>query len=356
MYTSFTARNFRCFEYLTVEPLERVNLIAGKNNIGKTAFLEALWLHHGYHNPTLGPKVDGFRGLEHFVKDEFLWDLFQNFDHERTIELSSQDSAHQSRSLRIEISEHPMSRISAPSRGRELPATEAISQETTEPVGSEISLDYTDTTGRSVQSRIIVEEEEIEFERARGVKEPSAIFLAARRPGDQKRLAERFGNLEIKREQGRIIELLQIIEPRLEDLAVLYRAGAPMTYGDIGMEQLVPLPLMGDGMGRLLRIALAIPEVQDGVLLVDEVENGLHYTVMRKIWEAIANLAREYNVQVFATTHSEECIRAAHQAFSTDEQYDFALHRLERVKGAIRAVTYDKETLGAALEAGLEVR
>ncbi len=356
MYKSFTARNFRCFDDLTIEPLGRINLVAGKNNVGKTALLEALWLHHGYHNPELGLRVNVFRGLEHFRKDEFLWDLFCNFDHERLIELSSRDSDGKSRSLRIEIREHPTSRIAAPNREKAISAAQAIDQETTEPVGSEVVLDYTDVTGQSIQARAIVKEDGIGFERPLGVKEPTGIFLGARRRDAQEQLAERLGNLKVKREQSKVIRILRIIEPHLEDLAVLYRGGAPMIYGDIGRDRLLPLPLMGDGMGRLLRIALAIPEAQDGILLIDEIENGLHYTVMSKVWEAIADLAREYAVQVFATTHSEECIRAAHQAFAASEQYDFALHRLERVKGAIRTVTYDQEILGAALEAGLEVR
>jgi len=64
----------------------------------------------------------------------------------------------------------------------------------------------------------------------------------------------------------------------------------------------------------------------------------------------------EFNVQVFATTHSLECIMAAHRAFSGGNTYDFRLHRLEDVDGKIRAVTYDRESLEAAIDMGLEVR
>ena len=62
MYMSFRAENYRCFEDLTVEPLERVNLVAGKNNVGKTALLETLWLHHEYHNPSLAYWTNVARG------------------------------------------------------------------------------------------------------------------------------------------------------------------------------------------------------------------------------------------------------------------------------------------------------
>ncbi len=362
MYKSFAVRNFRCFDDLTIEPLERINLIAGKNNVGKTALLEALWLHHGYHNPELGLRLRVFRGLERFRKEEFLWDLFSEFDPERIIELSSKDLSNRARSLHITVQEHPTSRVLLRNEEREREdekeplAAEIIDQEATTPIEAEVLLDYTGASGETLQAHAFVEPDTIRFERPPGVKEPNGIFLAARQRDHLGQLAERFSNLAVDKKEAKIAQILQIVEPRLERLIVQYRGGSPIIYGDIGMRRLMPLPLMGDGVGRLLRIALAIPEAQDGILLADEVENGLHYTVMSKVWEAIADLAREYAVQVFAATHSEECIRAAHQAFAASEQYDFALHRLERVKGAIRAVTYDQGMLDAAFEIDAEVR
>ena len=93
-----------------------------------------------------------------------------------------------------------------------------------------------------------------------------------------------------------------------------------------------------------------------GYSLIDEIENGLHHSVLVDVWKAIANAARRFDTQVFATTHSRECIIAAHEAFSGDEPYDFRLHRLDRIDGDIRATSYDNETLEAAIEAGLEMR
>ena len=93
-----------------------------------------------------------------------------------------------------------------------------------------------------------------------------------------------------------------------------------------------------------------------GVVLIDEVENGLHHGVMKKVWKALAEAARKENVQIIATTHSWECIQAAHDAFMEMGRYDFRLHRLELIKSKIEAISYDKETLNAALKSELEVR
>jgi AAA15 family ATPase/GTPase len=132
-----------------------------------------------------------------------------------------------------------------------------------------------------------------------------------------------------------------------------------MLYGDVGLANLIPLPLMGDGMLHLTNFVLQIANAQNGVVLIDEIENGLHYSVMTNVWKAIASAAKEYNTQVFATTHSWECIRYAHEAFSSEKTYDedFRLHRLDRQDdGEITVVTYDQESLGASLEFGMEVR
>ncbi len=183
-----------------------------------------------------------------------------------------------------------------------------------------------------------------------------AFFQGARARIPLREEAERFGKLEIRGEQDVLLRVLQLIEPRLKRLAIVVMAGEPILHGDLGAGRLMPLPIMGEGMVRLTSLILHISNAPNGVILVDEIENGLHHSVLPKIWRAIGDVARQFNTQVFATTHSLECIIAAHKAFAESEIYDFRLHRLERIKGTIRAYTYEKNTLEAAIETGLEVR
>jgi len=77
---------------------------------------------------------------------------------------------------------------------------------------------------------------------------------------------------------------------------------------------------------------------------------------MVDVWKAIMQATQKSNTQVFATSHSWECIRAAHEAFTTSEAYDFCLHRLDRINEDIQAVAYDREALDTALKVELEVR
>ena len=92
----------------------------------------------------------------------------------------------------------------------------------------------------------------------------------------------------------------------------------------------VPLISLGDGAMRLFGVALALANSRDGFLLIDEAENGIHHTVQRDFWRMVLKTADENNVQVFATTHSYDCVRGFAQAVTECGGIDGALVRLER--------------------------
>jgi len=75
----------------------------------------------------------------------------------------------------------------------------------------------------------------------------------------------------------------------------------------------IPLGSVGDGSRRLLGLALALIRYRDSVLLLDEIDAGLHYSIMPRLWHLIVETARQSNMQVFATTHSSDCVRGLAQ-------------------------------------------
>jgi len=379
MYRSFMIKNFRCFGELELKPLERVNLIVGMNNVGKTALLEALFLHVGPNNPGLSLAINAFRGIERFPVDpEEIWGwLFFDKRVSETIELTSSGEHDGRHSLRIYLVEPQESRMVLGDTGPTGPTgpqdrmgpqkpwgaspdetafSKAIGSLTTVAGPRELKLEYQDAAGQIGISRaFIVPPNEVKTEHAQLGPLPMGVFLGTHFRSLQED-AVRFSNLERVRRQDEVLTALQILEPRLSRLAVLVTSGVPMVCGDVGLETLVPLPLMGEGMVRLLSMVLAIANASGGTVLIDEIENGLHYSVMIEVWKAIAHAARQSNAQIFATTHSWECVEAAHEAFMAAETYDFRLHRLERVGHEIRSVTYDQKTLATAIATGLEVR
>jgi len=367
MYKSIFIRGFRCFTALRLDRLARVNLIAGKNGSGKTALLEAIWLNRGYHNPELALSIDGFRGITQFRFDEFMWTLFRGYRPGKEIVIETTDLQDFSRTLEIYLREPTeyerkfivgpvIDTATGPSSGIQpsfFTAGEALFK-SMDSRGNE--------TAATANLEATPEGQSIRFTKAqRDPLEPSGIFLSSLRRSAPKELAERLSQLTAEKQEESIVQILRIIDSRITRIAVEFTGGEPGIRADIGEDRMFPLPLLGDGLYRLLTIALSIPTAQNGEVMIDEVENGLHYSVLPGVWRAISTLAEQYNVQIFATTHSQECIRAAVEAFSKGPQGPatedhFLLHRLETIRGETTATTYGLSDLAEALDSGLEIR
>lgn len=380
MYTSFTIENFRLFDQLTVEPLARVNLIAGQNNAGKTALLEALWLHNGQNNPELAQRINLWRGLPGGEPGELFSELFRDYQTDLTIKLTAVwDGELDGRTLTIvrrQIAERTSTLTPTLSTGMETRRTP--------PQGvyeHEIVFEYVDKGGDLYSSRAWVELTPLPFELPvpPGVQfDGNVAALRAERgasSGDRKssvfmqslgrigppELAARFGRAEIGGYLSDVESVVRLIEPRLRRLTAVPSAEGPaLIYGDVGTGRIIPIALMGSGFSRLLEMTLAFAEVRGGSLLIDEVENGLHHSVLLGVWKAIKRLSQQFNVQVFATTHSYECIQAAFSAFEEAGSLDdFNLMRIQwsTRRERFESVHYtDKEALKFGLEYPMEVR
>jgi hypothetical protein len=164
--------------------------------------------------------------------------------------------------------------------------------------------------------------------------------------------------LDSENRLAEVVDAMRILEPRLRRLSLrVLSPGTVIIQADLGGKEHIPLAFAGDGMTRLITHLLAIEEAKDGVALIDEIDNGLHHSVIVGAWTAIAEAARRSDTQVFATTHSRECVAAAHEAFTAAGIYDLRVHRLDLDEnGTHRVVTYDEETMEAALDSDWEIR
>lgn len=118
----------------------------------------------------------------------------------------------------------------------------------------------------------------------------------------------------------------------------------------------VPLRSLGDGSARMFAVALAMANCPDGILLIDEAENGIHYSLQEQYWTMILRAADEHNVQVLATTHSKDCINGFAAAALACPDVDANLVRIGQRNGKLRAVDYSVEELETAAEQDIEVR
>lgn len=357
---SIHVENFRCIKQLDIGSLARVNLIAGKNSVGKTALLEAIFLLIGAENIELILRLSHFRGIRELKGElisilELLWaPLFYNLDTHQRVKVDAQIGRGKKQCVELAVTQASSQALNIVNNGMQ-----AVSIRPNLGLGQVLTQVYSNAQGQK-------KEFTMSFTRDGGLQiepppsEPPfpGYFLTAQSTPSQEEAANLFGKLVRSKQidQLALVDVLRIIEPRLREIDVVPSAGMSMLYGDIGMNQMLPLSLMGDGMSRVMGILLRIANASGGIVLIDEIENGLHYSILEKFWRAIDSAANTFNTQVIATTHSYECIREAHKAFGESEDGDFLFHRLDRIGDVVESVTYDREALGAAINAEFEVR
>lgn len=347
MYRSFVAQRFRGFRDLHIGDFQRVNLITGRNNVGKTSLLEALFLHSGAANMSLPITIEALRGVTQFQGgfEEGFSGLFNDFDTLPSIRLESEDQLGIKRAFELRLVPAPTTILSGEAQTSPIETAKAIQIAFFDPSRPEPAV----TRGHLEKGQLRLDPPPI----------PPLYkgHFVSSRGEDHKGDAERFSELvKTVGEEDRLVDALRILEPTVKAVRLLNHGGISMIHLDVGLKRFLPLAYTGQGMVRLADILIATARSKDGVVLIDEFETGVHYSVLGKMWEATAEFAERFNVQVFATTHSLECIRAAHETFSKRE-YAFKVFRLQReANRSVSAKVFSKDAIDAALKADLELR
>ena len=347
MFERISVNNYRGFNDVTVGNLGRINLVAGRNNAGKTALLEAVWLLCGAANARMAVNSHIVRpirasGEQPSWMAEAHWKpFFHGLDTSRNVTVSG---CHASvGDMKLEI---------AWERSRKTEISRTGGNGVLEKGPYSLKFTYTDPKSGRIASEARETTDKFEFDQKDDyVPFDSAILLPG--SGDTHDDAVRLGQLKKQKLGAGFLDALRVIEPRLQHAEDNASSGVPMIHVDVGLPELVPLPVMGAGMTHLARIALAIASVRGGVVLVDEIENGLHHSVLPDVWRVVGRAAERSNVQMFATTHSFECIEAAYEALGED---GFRLHRLEAGESGVRCVTYAPDEVETAIRHTMELR
>jgi len=332
-FSKVSIKNFRCFKDFSIDSLERINLIGGKNNVGKTAFLEALFLILNTTDVQSIFIINEIRGIKSLEGDaasirEILWShLFNNYDENATISISSELETGNKINISLKQSYGVSTTLPITTSVRERYTINPVDSSTPLVTGTSsrgiytsgkpasglkaLNLTYLDINGKEYSIDIQVDD-------VSGIRIPPPSndpvfphsFMSARYRTTHHEIAKRYGKLEINKTSNTLLHDLKTIEPKLIKISSSSGAGENMLYGDIGISHMLPLSVMGDGLVSFASILLAISSAANGIVLIDEIDNGLHYSVLVKVWQAIAETARLYNTQIFATTHSWECITA----------------------------------------------
>lgn len=373
MLNSLYIKNYRNLEELEIKKLGRVNLLTGKNNTGKSSVLEALAifasggdLRHLLEllklRGEIGAPVSKYiRRPEVIIKS--LISLFFN----RKIDLIKKTE------IKIGGIHQIVPNITIPDfvllsflnfkdnslfSDDSIPLTVLTYESYKSENNLKIAFDIDSPTSK--HSYITFSHEFLK--RIIDIKNNSEIdnnikYINSRDISNTKN-AILWDNIALSDKQEKVINCLRILEPEIIGLAFVQRSNLfrePVIKLD-GHVEVLPLFSMGDGINRILSLVLALVNCEGGFLLIDEFENGLHHTVQEKVWKILLQVAEELDVQIFATTHSEDCIRSFTKVLLSEEQCDGRLIRLENRNGKIVAEEYNKEQLEIVEDNGIEIR
>lgn len=332
MLENIHIRNYRGLYDLHVEELRRINLITGNNRAGKTSFLEALYMLCCFGNPRAAalPAIvrsrDSHDRSPEAIRETWWAPMFSDFDLDKAAEISGHHSKVNDMSLKIRLVKSDALEFD-------------FNVESDKPVRNQIRIND-DGKIESTQKNI----------RARFPVKP----LFSTESLDPAEYAILLDKLREEKKSDLVLETLKLVEPRLAGIEADAASGEPLIWCDIGLPRRIPLRAMGDAINRVARLMIAIYSTPDGIVLFDEFEHELHHSVLRPAWKAVHQAAKEFNVQVFATARSYECIRKARAAMS--EETDWLLHRFDPKSGKNRSVIYEPEDVATAIHFNMEVR
>jgi len=333
MIQKIEIHNFRCFEETKISGFKRVNLIGGKNNSGKTALLEALYLN-------CSPSVNSIMSFMRFRKENMsfikalpqkAWDnFFYNHNkQEKAIIVTINDRDDFTYGNRV-------------SRRNMVKYVTLLCEESIEQLDITKNDDDDDENASIADSKIFLSDDKLiksklhismdaEIVDVDGILSEKAFieahsegitsqypdlssnnnvhFIPASSRIDGDTLSELYDKASLKGHSDNILKAIQLIEPLIEQVQTRNIGGANL-YLKRENSQDLPISLFGEAISKVMYIILRIINNKNSILLIDEIENGIHHTNQFEFWKMLFKLAKEFDIQIFATTHSGEMIRA----------------------------------------------
>ena len=368
MYRSLKIKHYRRFSSLELENLGRINLLVGTNNSGKTSILECVELLQSTNNPNVLSEILRRRGEWDIDPEEDrnsrinLEHLFNDHNFDMDIAISAEEE-HMNANSRNEV------KISVDDK---LELISSVSDKELQDLDDDLVLSIiwsnSDdsfrfgishegyTRGRFPVARRLQQESHrpVQFIQTNGMSSHEVKTL--------------FDNVVLTDSEGYVIDALRIIDPSIERIASVGSDARPfqkfMSWDErprgifvksTDTDQRISIGSVGDGMWRMLGLALAMAGAKGGVVLIDEIDAGLHYSVMQKMWKMISERALALGIQVFATTHSRDCYESLASIVEPDlSQSEVVIHRIEPDRGC--SVTFSNQEVVVAANRGLEVR
>lgn len=346
MIKNLYIRHFRGLEQITLEKLTKVNILLGRNNCGKSTVLDALYLLSYPTQPQHLLEINDLRGYHSKSGEDFKYD-FHNGEVNQAIEITA-DIDSSSRKLQIRHLVQSVSDVLITDRD-----TSRLKEK-----DYVILYSLKAENGESYETSLMSDHKTPEMLKVKQLEDFECAYnINYITPAVPYRNIEELFTIAVKNKQEQyIVEVLNSVDRRIKDVVI---AGDQILV-DAGAEQRIPLQLMGDGMRKIFSLIVNMSSCRGGIILIDEIDNGLHHTSMQVLWKAIVECASKFNVQVFATTHSIESLAALKNIYEDMEashQEDLHLYTIRQaLAGGHIAIGSNYSQFSHIINQDLEIR
>ncbi|GCE61063.1 AAA family ATPase [Microcystis aeruginosa] len=381
MLQSLKIEGFRGFQNFEMANLGRINLLVGKNNSGKTSILEAIQFLYA-QNIDIFLETISYRG-------EFGWSESNLPSRTKVFEICHLFPGHEiipSKEIII-IGSRESHQESVTISVKSIPIQLSLFSDKNDDLNNDNIFDDEEwnqlllSIGWSQSQKLIQLELLANGTLARDSIRMASLSRISHKIGIDNKIelkfltpfsltsfdmAALFDNIVLSPLEDLIIESLKIIEPKIERIASI-GSGKYSTANNLGVrggflikiknhDQPIPIGSLGDGFWRMLGLVLAMVNLENGILLVDEIDSGLHFTVMTDMWKVVWETAKKLNIQVFATTHSLDCWQSLAELITEEKITDneITIQRIDKEKS--QSVIFDPEEIVIAATSNLEVR
>jgi AAA15 family ATPase/GTPase len=383
MLQSLKIEGFRGFQNFEMANLGRINLLVGKNNSGKTSILEAIQFLYAQNNIDIFLETISYRG-------EFAWLENKLAGRTKVFEICHLFPGHEiipSKEIII-IGSRESHQESVTISVKSIPIQLSLFSDKNDDLNNDNIFDDEEWNKLLLSIRWSQSQKPIELELlANGtlardsIRRMASLSRISHKIGIDNKIELRFltpfsltssdmaalfDNIVLSPLEDLIIESLKIIEPKIERIASI-GSGKYLTSNNLGVrggflikiknhDQPIPIGSLGDGFWRMLGLVLAMVNLENGILLVDEIDSGLHFTVMTDMWKVVWETAKKLNIQVFATTHSRDCWQSLAELITEEKITDneITIQRIDRDKE--KAVSFNTRQIYLASERDIEVR
>lgn len=348
MFKDIEIQRFRGIKHSRVEGLGRINLFFGKNNCGKSSFLDAVFLISGLSNPKLPLNINLLRNYRRLEATDMSLDFYSlDVTHPISIKATNEEV----RELQISMLESASDKVDLLDADNNIASTDSNAR-----YGLVLNCKIGDETYES--SIVLSHSGKNELEQTLNLDSRYKEKLACRYLApkyDFYTSIEGLVDVIKNKDEQFIVDALRMIEPQLKDFVLSQNE----VLVDIGLDQRIPINMMGDGARKILSILTTLYECRNGIVLIDEISNGFHYSVMEGLWKAVAFAACKNNVQIFATTHDIDSIKGLREVAMKDERMNRSaacFKLLITPDSELKSYRYSLDSIDYSLNQEIEVR